>query len=369
MKLLYCFVLHCCAGGVQAANAFPTSEAGGWLKQARGLEGVQCVLNTSSLPDASSGCTANFVTQRATNLEGFESTHPEGDGPRMRSDDDAPYANTAWRKFRFFWCTRDHCKALRVNAWKVKVLKMAVGYFMSLCALRFVEWFRGGTMLHSDRCRQLTVAVVCLVGVCFGAPLAALSFAIVVFSLFPSSWLLFPKRKKSRSEESVGDGLDVLSGPKRAMSRFEERMNDGFSVISEKPPSVIEDPLPEPMLPEGVKPLSFKPALPEGWSDAVDPPSSQLPKRTGASQESNCMRRQESATGWSQASDAAPLIEVATEPQPSIEPLFGGELQMDVPLLTRARPTLGDEQVEPARALSSSVGEDPRTCLKEANKP
>ena len=38
-------------------------------------------------------------------------------------------------------------------------------------------------------------------------------------------------------------------------------MNDGFCGAAEKRPSIIEDSLPAPLLPDGVKPVSFGPTL------------------------------------------------------------------------------------------------------------
>ena len=267
------------------------SEAVGGPQQCGASKEADWALYASHSRDLGDGSiTGTSAAQRATSSTSFERAHSENHGGRKSSDRDAPYVQNAWRRFRWFWCTRDHCKALRVQAWKVKVVKMTVEYFMSLCALavwysmsmcalRLTEWFCWITVPHSERCRQLTAATVCVVGVWFGAPLVPLlSATAAVLLAFPVSFLLFPKRKLSKFEERMSDGFSaapqgpelvtaeqptgvakIVSARKRRPSN-EEMVSDGFPVNSASLRDEAADSLPVPMLPEGVKPVSFKPA-------------------------------------------------------------------------------------------------------------
>ena len=278
--------------------------------------------------------------QNTASFAGFEGTRSESDGARARSADDAPYAQNSWRKFSFFWCTPAQCKALRVKALALSVVKIAVCYSMLLGALRFVDFFIEQAVPHSGWCRQLSAAVACVGGVCFDAPLAALFSATVVLAACPTSWLLFPKRK--------------ISG-------------ETVSATLKEPPNVVAECLPEPVLPEGIKPVAFRPAPVEEFHGGDVSQSSQFPTRTEAAGNPADRRKHESATGRMQANCAEPLIEVSTEPQPCVEPVFAGELEMDALPLPRARPNCGVEEIETARrSLSSSVQEDPGAVLKVA---
>ena len=209
------------------------------LQQCSALNETQCALDASRPYEAFDGCAGAGEVQRAMRFASSDRTFFESDGPRARPADDVPYAKNLWRRFRLFWCTPAQLKALRVKALAANVLKISVGYSMLLCGLRFAEWLRWGVVPHSDWCRQLTAAAVCVAGICFGAPLAALLSTTAVLAVFPPSWLLLPKRK---------------------LSEFEKRMSDGFVGTPEILSNVIVEPLPETLLHEGVNPVSFHPA-------------------------------------------------------------------------------------------------------------
>ena len=356
------------------------SEAVGRSQEHGASAEAEWALHASHPRDACDGFIRAGAVQCATSSTSSDRTHSESHGGRKSSDRGAPYVKNAWRRFHWFWCTRDHCKALRVQGWKVKVEKMTVEYFMSLCALevgysmsmcalRLAEWFRWIAVPHSDRCRQLTAATVCVVGVCFGAPLAPLlSATAAVLVALPSPFLLFPKRKLSKFEERMSDGFSATSGGqetvitelpaavaktasarKRRTPKCEEMMGDGFSAISTEPRDAIADPVPEPMLPEGVKPVSFKPASLEETNIGSSHYQNRTPIEKEATQTPSGRREHSLDSSQGRPCDGAPLISVATEPQPFLEPVFGGDLEMDAPPLPRSRLDVGVEEVEPAR--------------------
>ena len=117
------------------------------------------------------------------------------------------------------------------------------------------------------------------------------------------------------------------------------------------------------MLPEGVKPVSFGPAALEEPKVAELPQPSHAfrPKKT--SQTSSVGRNQEDSS-QDRPRVADPLIEVAAEQQPLLEPLDGGELQMDAPPLPRSRLGLNAEDVKPPP--STSVRRSAGVTLKDA---
>ena len=175
------------------------------FQQCSALKETQWALDASPPHEAFYGCAGAGAVQRAMSFASFDRTFFESDGPRARSADDVPYAKNLWRRFRLFWCTPAQLKALRVKALTAK------GYSMLLGGLRFAEWLRWAVVPHSDWCRQLAAAAVCVAGICFGAPLAALLSTTAVLAVFPSSWLLLPKRKLSEFEKRMSDGFVATS--------------------------------------------------------------------------------------------------------------------------------------------------------------
>ena len=132
-------------------------------------------------------------------------------------------------------------------------------------------------------------------------------------------------------------------------------MSDGFSAASQgpaasptEPQDATADSLPEPMLPEGVKPVSFKPAPLEEKNVESSHHQSRAPRKQEATQAPSGRREQCLDFNEGQPRDAAPLIRLATEPQPFLKPVFAGDLEMDAPPLQRSRLDGGVEEVEPA---------------------